>query len=471
MKQYTNFINGEWTSPTNNEFKEVENPTTEETIAHVAYSSNEDVDQAVEAAKSAFPAWNKLSLEERTSYVEKLLAEIKAHKDELRDIIVEEFGAAKTFSESGQVGLAIDEMSATIEAIKDYDLTDQVGNTKVIKEGYGVVAAITPWNYPLNQIQRKITPALLAVNTVVVKPASDTPLTAVKLFELAEKVGFPKGVFNLILGSGSGVGNYLAEHKDVAVVSFTGSTEVGQGLYENAAKGIKHIILELGGKSALVYLPGGDLSFAVKKAMGTILNNQGQTCTALTRLLVPKDELADVEAEVKSYYEKNVILGDPADPNTLVGPMVSANQKQTVLEYIEKGKAEGAKVLVGDKKPASETGHFVTPTVFTNVTNDMTIAQEEIFGPVLAIITYETEEEAIEIANDSIYGLSGAVVGPDERAYEVAKQLRTGNIFVNKAGRNPLAPFGGYKQSGLGRENGLYGVEDYLETKAIFLED
>ena len=362
-------------------------------------------------------------------------------------------------------------MSATIEAIKDYDLTNQVGNTKVIKEGYGVVAAITPWNYPLNQIQRKITPALLAGNTVVVKPASDTPLTAVKLFELAEKVGFPKGVFNLILGSGSGVGNYLAEHKDVAVVSFTGSTEVGQGLYENAAKGIKHIILELGGKSALVYLPGGDLSFAVKKAMGTILNNQGQTCTALTRLLVPKDELADVEAEVKSYYEKNVILGDPADPNTLVGPMVSANQKQTVLEYIEKGKAEGAKVLVGDKKPASETGHFVTPTVFTNVTNDMTIAQEEIFGPVLAIITYETEEEAIEIANDSIYGLSGAVVGPDERAYEVAKQLRTGNIFVNKAGRNPLAPFGGYKQSGLGRENGLYGVEDYLETKAIFLED
>ena len=205
--------------------------------------------------------------------------------------------------------------------------------------------------------------------------------------------------------------------------------------------------------------------------MGTILNNQGQTCTALTRLLVPKDELADVEAEVKSFYEENVVIGDPADPNTLVGPMVSANQKKTVLEYIEKGKAEGAKVLVGDKKPTIETGHFVTPTVFTNVTNDMTIAQEEIFGPVLVIITYDTEEEAIEIANDSIYGLSGAVVGPTEDAYKVAKQLRTGNIFVNKSERNPLAPFGGYKQSGLGRENGLYGVEDYLETKAIFLED
>lgn len=471
MKKYNNFINGTWQEPTSNEFKDVENPTTEETIAQVAYSNNADVDQAVAAAKEAFPTWNALSLEERAGYVEKLLAEIKAHKDELRGIIVEEFGAATSFTESGQIGLSINEMSATLDAIKDYDLTTDIGNTKVIKEGYGVVAAITPWNYPLNQIQRKITPALLAGNTVVVKPASDTPLTAVKLFELAEKVGFPNGVFNLILGSGSGVGNYLAEHEDVAVVSFTGSTEVGQDLYEAAAKGIKHIILELGGKSALVYLPGGNLSFAVKKAMDTILNNQGQTCTALTRLLVPKDELADVEAEVKAYYGERVVLGDPADPNTIVGPMVSASQKETVLDYIEKGKAEGAKVLVGDEKPSIEKGHFVTPTVFTNVSNDMTIAQEEIFGPVLAIVPYDTQEDAVSIANDSIYGLSGAVVGPNEAAYEVAKQLRTGNIFVNEAGRNPLAPFGGYKQSGLGRENGLFGVEDYLETKAVFLED
>lgn len=471
MKQFDNFINGKWTAPTNNEYKDVENPATEETIAQVAYSASEDVDNAVDAAKTAFPAWNNLTLEERTAYVERLLNEIKSHKDEIRDIIVEEFGAATSFTESGQVGLAIDEMSATVEAIKDYDLTEVIGNTQVIKEGYGVVAAITPWNYPLNQIQRKITPALLAGNTVVVKPASDTPLTAVKLAELVENAGFPEGVFNLVLGSGGSVGNYLAEHEDVSVVSFTGSTEVGQGLYESASKGIKHIILELGGKSALVYLPGGDLSLAVKKAMGTILNNQGQTCTALTRLLVPKDELEAVEAEVKAYYEKKVILGDPADPATVVGPMVSANQKETVLDYIEKGKAEGAKVLVGDKKPAPEKGHYVTPTVFTDVSNDMTIAQEEIFGPVLVIITYETQEEAVNIANDSIYGLSGAVVGPKEEAYEVAKQLRTGNIFVNAGGRNPLAPFGGYKQSGLGRENGLYGVEDYLETKAIFLED
>lgn len=471
MEKYNNYINGEWLAPADNEYKDVENPTSEETIAQVAYSSNDDVDKAVEAAKTAFPAWNKLSVAERASYVEKLLNEIKAHKDELRDIIVEEFGSAIKFTESTQIGLPIDEMSATLEAIKDYDFSKEVGNTDVIKEGYGVVAAITPWNYPLNQIQRKITPALLAGNTVVVKPASDTPLTAVKLFELADKVGFPKGVFNLVLGSGSGVGDYLAAHEDVAVVSFTGSTAVGQGLYENAAKGIKHIILELGGKSALVYLPGGDLSYAVEKAMGAILNNQGQTCTALSRLLVPKDELAKIEEEIKAYYEANVVVGDPADANTVVGPMVSASQKETVLDYIEKGKAEGAKVLVGDEKSTLEKGHFVTPTVFTNVTNDMTIAQEEIFGPVLAVITYETQEEAVEIANDSIYGLSGAVVGPEKEAYEVAKQLRTGNIYVNKGGRNPLAPFGGYKQSGLGRENGLYGVEDYLETKAIFLED
>lgn len=470
MNKYDNFINGAWVKPTNNEYKDVENPTTEKTIAQVAYSASEDVDQAVAVAKNAFTGWNNLPLDERTVYVERLLNEIIAHKDVLRDIIVEEFGAAISFTESGQIGLAINEMTATVEAIKNFNLTENLKNTKVIKEGYGVVAAITPWNYPLNQIQRKITPALLAGNTVVVKPASDTPLTAVKLAELVEKAGFPDGVFNLVLGSGGSVGNYLAEHEDVAVVSFTGSTDVGQGLYENASKGIKHLILELGGKSALVYLPGGDLSLAVKKSVDTVLNNQGQTCTALTRLLVPKNELAAVEEEIKSYYENTVVLGDPADPNTFVGPMVSASQKETVLEYIEKGKAEGATVLVGDKKPAQETGHFVTPTVFTNVTNDMTIAQEEIFGPVLVVIPYEDQNDAINIANDSIYGLSGAVVGPKKDAYEVAKQLRTGNISINDSGRNPLAPFGGYKQSGLGRENGLYGVEDYLETKAIFID-
>lgn len=467
MKEYQIYINGQWQDAKANEFSEVINPATEEVIAKVAKSNHEDVDDAVAAAKKAFPQWNTTSVEERAEYVEKILSGIQANRPLLEDTIIKELGSSRQFTESAQVSLAINEIRATLDEIKNYSFEEQLDDAYVMKEGFGVVACITPWNYPLNQIQRKITPALLAGNTVVVKPASNTPITGLILARIVDQAGLPDGVFNLITGSGSDAGDYLAGHPDVSVVSFTGSTDVGRGLYSQASQTIKKLVLELGGKSALVYLSGGDLDYAVKKAFDTVLNNQGQTCAALTRLLVPKDKLEATKKALKSYYDSTVIIGNPANEETLVGPMVSDNQRQTVLDYIEKGKAEGAEILIGGKKIEGK-GFYVEPTVFVNVTNDMTIAREEIFGPVLTVLTYESVEEAVEIANDSPYGLSGAVVGPVDEAEKVARQLRTGNVYVNDGARNPRAPFGGYKQSGIGRENGIYGVEDYLEIKTIF---
>lgn len=467
MKKFEKlFYDGQWQSAHGTEFSKVINPATEEVIAEVIQANHEDVDSAVEAAKQAFPSWNQTPLEERVKYIEKVLELVKDRGAEIADTIVAELGSTTTFCSEGQVPLSIKEMEATLDEVKNFDFEGEIDNATIIKEGFGVVACITPWNYPFNQIQRKITPALLTGNTVVVKPASNTPLTALIYAEIMEEAGLPKGVFNLITGSGGDAGNYLAEHEDVAVVSFTGSTDVGKGLYEKAATTVKKLVLELGGKSAMIYLKDGDLTTAVKGAANTVLDNQGQTCSALTRLFVPADELENTKATLKELYQE-VVVGDPSDEKTKVGPMVSESQLETVLEYIEKGKAEGAEVLIGGNK-IEGTGYFVEPTVFVNVTNDMTIAQEEIFGPVLTVLTYDSVEEAIELANDSVYGLSGAVVGPQAEAEKVARQLRTGNITVNGADRSPRAPFGGYKQSGIGRENGRYGLEDYVEIKAIF---
>lgn len=462
------YINGEWIDSTGNETDNVLNPATEEVIGTVPVGTKEDVDLAVEAAKTAFKTWNTTSIEERIDYMEKIYDEIEKNQQEIADTIVAELGTSQTFAEKSHAPQPLTEMRATIDEVKKYEFEYFDDTAKVIKEGYGVVACITPWNYPINQIQRKITPAILAGNTVVVKPASNTPLTAILYAKLIDKAGLPKGVFNLVTGSGSTTGNYLTEHEDVSVISFTGSTDVGKQMYEKAANTVKHLVLELGGKSPMVYLKGGDLSSAVQQAMDTVLNNQGQTCTALTRLLVPADEIEDVKDEVLKYYDERVIVGNPSDSETVVGPMVSASQRDTVLEYIEAGKEEGAEILIGGGK-IDGTGYFVEPTVFVNATNDMKISQEEIFGPVLSVLTYETEEEAVEIANDVDFGLSGAVVGPQEAAERVARELRTGNIIVNGGTRVAKAPFGGYKQSGLGRENGIYGVEDYLEVKALFL--
>ena len=468
MKLKQLYINSEWIDSTGDEIADVLNPATEEVIAKVPVGTTDDVDKAFAAAKAAFPAWNATPIEDRIDLMEKFYTAIEARKDEIADTIVAELGASKKFAGTGQVGLPLSEIRATIDAVKDYDFEYTLKNTQIIEEGYGVVACITPWNYPLLQIERKVVPALLAGNTAILKPASNTPLTAVIYAEIMDEVGFPKGVFNLVTGSGSTTGDYLAGHEDVDVISFTGSTAVGSTMYEKAADGIKQVVLELGGKSPLIYLKGGDLKAAVKQAMNTVLNNQGQTCTALTRLLVPKDDLEETKQHILDFYEKEVTVGDPTSEDTKVGPLVSADQRDTVLEYIEAGKEEGAEILVGGNK-IDGPGYYVEPTVFVNATNDMKISQEEIFGPVLTVLTYDTVEDAVEIGNDIVYGLSGAVVGPEDEAVKVARQLRTGNILVNGAGRVPEAPFGGYKQSGRGRENGIYGVKDYLEIKAIFV--
>lgn len=461
------FIDGKWVASHSQETIDVENPATEEVIAQVQAADEADIDAAVQAAKEAFPAWNALDVSERVTYLERILEGLEANKDRIADTIVKELGASRRFAEDNHVEQSPKEMKATLEELKNFDFEEEIDGTKVIKEGFGVVACITPWNYPLNQIQRKITPALLAGNTVVVKPASLTPLTAMIYAEIIEEAGLPDGVFNLVTGSGSSAGDYLAGHPDVDVVSFTGSTEVGKGLYEKASATVKKLVLELGGKSPMVYLKGGDLETAIKQSADTVINNQGQSCSALTRLIVPEDELENVKEALKTYYE-DIKVGDPENRETDIGPLISKDQKEQVLEYIEIGKSEGAEILLGGNE-MDVPGHYVEPTVFVNVTNDMRIAREEIFGPVLTVLTYETVEEAIEIANDSPYGLSGAVVGPQEEAEKVARQLRTGNIYVNNGPRNPKAPFGGYKESGLGRENGLYGLEDYLEIKAIFI--
>ena len=466
LKTYKMYINGAWTDSQSSEKKDVINPTTEEVIAQVPIGNQEDANKAVSAAKDAFPSWNALTPKERAEYVLKIGKGIRDRAEEITDSVIAELGSARSFSEYSQVIRSAEELEASVASLDHFEFTEEIENATIVKEGVGVVAAITPWNYPLNQIQRKLTPALLAGNTVVVKPASDTPITAMLLAEIIDDVGLPKGVFNLITGSGSDMGDYLAGHKDVGLISFTGSTDVGSSLFDKAKHGIKKLVLELGGKSALVYLKGGDLQTAIKTSMDTVANNTGQSCSALTRLLVPEVELEEVKSALIEYV-KSAKVGDPNDKETVVGPLVSKGQKETVLEYIEKGKQEGAEILIGGNA-IDRKGYFVEPTVFVNVSNDMTIAQEEIFGPVLVVITYKDVEEAIRIANDSEYGLGGAVVGPAEEALEVARQLRTGNVIINGAKVSNAAPFGGYKQSGVGREKGHYGIEDYLEIKAIF---
>lgn len=466
MNQERLYYNGAWQEAHSNTYEEVINPTTEEVIGKVVMADQEDVNKTVASAKAAFDSWNNLASEKRADYVEKILNGITARKDELVDTMIKELGTSRQFAESTQVSISEREMQATLEEIRQFDFEEEVENATVIKEGYGVVACITPWNYPLNQIQRKITPALLAGNTVVVKPAELTPLTALLLADIVDEADLPDGVFNLVTGNGSETGDYLTSHEDVSAISFTGSTAVGKSLYEKAKTTVKQIVLELGGKSPMIYLEGGDLELAVKNSANTLLHNQGQTCSALSRLFVPKDKLEETKEVIKDYY-KDIKVGDPNEEDTMVGPLVSKDQMETVLNYIEKGKEEGAEILVGGNK-MDRKGYYVEPTVFVNVKNDMTIAQEEIFGPVLVVLTYDSVEEAIELANDSIYGLSGGVVGPEDEAVEVARRLKTGNIIINDASRSPKAPFGGYKQSGLGRENGLYGVEDYVEVKAIF---
>ena len=467
----TLYIDGAWVPSTGSGTIEVIDSTTEAVMGTVPEGTAEDVDRAVAAAKAAFPAWSALSVEERTGYLTAVAGALGEQMDSLSDLITHEVGMPKMLSQLVQVGLPLNSFATAAQVASDFTWEQTVGNSLIVREPIGVVGCITPWNYPLHQIAAKVAPALAAGCTVVVKPSEVAPLNAFVLADIFAAAGVPAGVFNLVTGYGPVVGEAIAAHKDVDMVSFTGSTRAGKRVTEVAAGTVKRVALELGGKSANVILPDADLATAVPDGVGKCYLNSGQTCSALTRMLVPREKLAEAEELARTAAE-TFTPGDPFDPATRLGPLVSSAQRDRVRMYIDKGIGEGARLVTGgvETPEGLESGFFVAPTVFSDVTRDMTIAREEIFGPVLVLMPYDSEEEAVEIANGTDYGLAGGVWSGDaEHAKAVARKLRTGQVEVNGGGFNPMAPFGGYKQSGNGREFGAFGLEEFLEVKAMQL--
>ncbi|HEV3265584.1 MAG TPA: aldehyde dehydrogenase family protein [Acidimicrobiales bacterium] len=465
------FIGGEWVPSAGTGTLDVIDSTTEEVMGTIPEGSPKDVDLAVAAARAAFPAWAATPVKERTELLTRVSQELTARMEELADLIAHEVGMPLVLSQLVQMGLPIGTFASMAQVAADFTWEQTAGNSVIVREPIGVVGAITPWNYPLNQIAAKVAPALAAGCTVVLKPSEVAPLNAFALAEIFEQVGLPAGVFNLVSGLGPVVGEAIAAHPDVDMVSFTGSTRAGKRVSELASVTVKRVALELGGKSANVILDDADLAKAVPDGVQKCFLNSGQTCSALTRMLVPRQRLSEVEKLAVAAAEA-FTPGDPFDPSSRLGPLVSGIQRDRVRNLIDKGVGEGATLLTGggEAPEGLPVGFFVRPTVFSGVTRDMTIARDEIFGPVLSIIPYDTEEEAVDIANDTDYGLAGGVwSGDPERAKAVARQLRAGQIEVNGGGFNPMAPFGGYKQSGNGREYGSFGLEEFLEVKAMQL--
>ena len=465
------FIGGEWVEPRGAEPIEVINSTTEEVMGTVPAGSAADADAAVKAARAAFDSWSRTPREERAGYLSAIAAGLGERSEEIAATISQELGMPLTLSRMIQVGLPTSQFAATPGLMEEIAWEEEIGNSRVLREAVGVLGAITPWNYPLNQIAAKVAPALAAGCTVVLKPSEVTPLNAFLLAEVIEAAGLPAGVFNLVTGFGPVVGEAIAAHPGVDMVSFTGSTRAGKRVSELAAATVKPVAMELGGKSANLILDDADLERAVPDGVAKCFLNSGQTCSALTRMLVPRERLAEAE-RIAAATAATFTPGDPFAEETRLGPLVSAVQRERVRGYIEKGEAEGAKLVTGGAEAPEglDRGYFVRPTVFSAVTPEMTIAQEEIFGPVLAIQPYDGEEEGLGIANDSAYGLAGGVwSGDQERAIAVARRIRSGQIEINGGAFNPLAPFGGYGQSGHGRENGRYGVEEMLQVKSLQL--
>jgi betaine-aldehyde dehydrogenase len=465
----SHYISGTWHKAQNPAVLEVHDSTTEEVMATVPQGTAEEAAQAVLAARAAFPAWSALSVEERCVYIDKIVAGLKARTDEMATAIAREVGMPIKMAKMIQVGGPIFNWGNAAKVARAFHWEEKVGNSLVVREPIGVVGCITPWNFPLNQITLKVAPALAAGCTVVLKPSEIAPVNAMILAEIIHAAGLPAGVFNLVNGLGPVVGEVLATHPEVDMVSFTGSTRAGKRVAELAAATVKRVTLELGGKSASVILPDADLAAAVKGTIGACLLNSGQTCSAHTRMLVPAKRYTEVKALAQAAIAK-LTLGASLDENTRLGPLVSAAQRDRVLGFIRQGLEEGAELVAGGPDQTGfEQGYFVQPTVLRVQPND-TLAREEIFGPVLVILTYEDEEEAIRIANDTIYGLGGGVWSVDlDHAVAVARQIRTGQVDINGAPFNGNAPFGGYKQSGNGRENGKYGLEEFLEYKALQL--
>jgi acyl-CoA reductase-like NAD-dependent aldehyde dehydrogenase len=467
------FIGGRWVAPSGEDAIEVHNAGTGEVMGTVPAGTGRDVDAAVAAARAAFEAWSATPVEARAAFLQKISDGLKARADELARTIAQEVGMPLKLSQRIQAGLPIANFANYAKIVREFKFEERVGNSLVVREPVGVVGAITPWNYPLHQIALKVAPALAAGCTVVLKPSEVAPFNAFILAEVVEQAGLPAGVFNLVTGYGPVAGEALVAHPQVDMISFTGSTRAGKRISELAAQGVKRVALELGGKSPSVILDDADLATAVKSTVNACYLNSGQTCTALTRMLVPESKYEEA-AKLAAEIARGFTVGDPLAETTKLGPLASKAQLERVRTYIRKGIEEGAELLAGGAEPPEGVpagGYYVRPTVFGRVKNSMTIAQEEIFGPVLAIIPYKDEEEAVRIANDTVYGLAGAVWSADEeRAKRVARRIRAGQVDVNGGAFNLNAPFGGFKQSGHGREAGPYGLEEFLEYKSLQLK-
>ena len=466
------FINGQWAAPSARETIDVYNAGTGAVMGKVPAGTEKDIDAAVAAARAAFEGWSATPAAERAAFLQKISDGLKARAAELGSTIAQEVGMPIKLSGRIQAGLPIANFSNFSKILSSFSFESKNGNSLVVREPVGVVGAITPWNYPLHQIALKVAPALAAGCTVVLKPSEVAPFNAFILAEVIEAAGLPRGVFNLVTGFGPAAGEALVKHPQVDMISFTGSTRAGKRISEVAAQTVKRVALELGGKSASVILEDADLAAAVKGTVNGCYLNSGQTCTALTRMLVPESLYQDA-SKLAVEAAKGFTLGDPMQEATRLGPLSSQMQLERVRDYIKKGVAEGAELLTGgaDQPEGLPGGYFVKPTIFGKVKNSMTIAQEEIFGPVLSIIAYKDEEEAVRIANDSPYGLAAAVWSKDEaRAQKVARRIRAGQVDVNGGAFNMNAPFGGFKQSGHGREAGVYGLEEFLEYKSLQLK-
>jgi aldehyde dehydrogenase (NAD+) len=469
------YIDGAWVPSTGSDTIDVHDSTNGEVIAQVPAGTADDVDAAATAARAAFESWSQTTPEERAKYCTRIAEGLGARMDEIATVVTREAGMPKWLSLMIQAGLPINSFNTAAQLAESYEYETQMGNSLIVREPVGVVGAITPWNYPLHQVAAKVAYAIAAGCTVVLKPSEVAPLDAFILAEVIHDAGLPAGVFNLVMGTGPVVGEAIASHPQIDMVSFTGSTRAGKRVAELASQSLKRVALELGGKSANVLLDDLDdeaFEKAVRDGVGKCYLNQGQTCTALTRMLVPAARVADAERIAVDEVEANYQPSDPFADDARLGPLSSEAQVERVTGYIQKGIDEGAKLVTGgpERPEGFEEGYYVRPTVFSDVRNDMTIAQEEIFGPVLSIIAYDDEDEAARIANDSPYGLSGGVWAADaERAQAFARRVRTGQIEVNGGAFNPSAPFGGFKNSGYGREYGPHGFEEFLEIKAMQL--
>ncbi|WP_030408055.1 aldehyde dehydrogenase family protein [Streptomyces albus] len=463
------FLDGSWRPALGSGTIEVTNPADGTVLGAVPAGDGQDIDAAVGAARAALPGWAATAPAERAALLEALQRALTGRREEIAETVTAELGSPLSLSRKVHAAVPLAVCGSYARLAAEYAFEERIGTSRVLHEPVGVVGAITPWNYPLHQIVAKAAPALAAGCTMVLKPAEDTPLTAQLFAEAVAEAGLPAGVFNLVTGLGPVAGQALAEHDGIDLLSFTGSTAVGRRVAAAAAGGIKRVALELGGKSANVILPGADLAKAVSVGVANVMSNSGQTCSAWTRMLVDADrydEAVALAAEAVAKY----VTGDPRDEATRVGPLVNAKQHERVTGYIRRGQEEGARLVAGGAEPPEgrERGHYVRPTVFADVTPEMTIAQEEIFGPVLSIMRYRDTEEALRIANGTVYGLAGAVWAADEdEAVAFARRMETGQVDINGGRFNPLAPFGGYKQSGVGRELGRHGLEEYLQTKSL----